>query len=258
MPDSPSPAIEPTACAMRLRAYPTQGQSCRLGSWLWAAHRFRNEAVAFTQDRRRARAAWLACHPALAREWVPEELTGNDVLHCSRWLTARLEAARTAVRLEAHVLAGKQDLVPAVDQMLSQLSRGERESIPDAWLLSVPRTVFDQVLQDLARTLAKAVADRKAGSGKCRAAGFPRFRKWSYQGSVRLQVDAKKNAAFREHWAAGELFVPGLGRLRFRDSETHHRVARCRGPDSCCFPLRRRRGTVQRKAPGTGGSQKTF
>ena len=229
MPDSPSPAVEQTACAMRLRAYPTQGQTRRLGTWLWAAHRFRNEAVAFTQDRRRARAAWLARHPALARDWVPEELAGNDVLHCSRWLTQRLEQARRAVRLEGAVVAGKHDLVPAVDQVLRHLSRGEREAIPDAWLLSVPRTVFDQVLQDLARTLAKACSDRKAGSGRDsqgagrktgsrRAAGFPRFQKWSYPGSVRLQVEAKKNAAFRDHWAAGEVFVPGLGRLRFRDA----------------------------------------
>ena len=60
MPKSGPFPVEPTACAMRLRAYPTQGQTRRLGTWLWAAHRFRNEAVAFTQDRRRARAAWLA------------------------------------------------------------------------------------------------------------------------------------------------------------------------------------------------------
>src|SRR5690606_34641039 len=41
--------------------------------------------------------------------------------------------------------------------------------------------------------------------------------KWSYPNSVCLQITASKHKAYREHWAAGELFVPGLGRLRFRD-----------------------------------------
>ena len=32
-----------------------------------------------------------------------------------------------------------------------------------------------------------------------------------------MQVDAHKNAQFRDHWAAGQLLIPGLGTLKFRD-----------------------------------------
>lgn len=212
-------------CAMRLRIYPGLAQENRIASWLSNTHRFRNEAVAFVTSRRRRRAAWIRQHKALSRGWIPEEFSGNDAVVCSKWLTGRLEAARYLIRLEGHQGCSKAEMSQIVAQQLKQLTRAEREELPDAWLLSLPRTALDQVIQDIKKTLSNAICDRvenakrrRQGQPKLkRLAGFPGFHKWSYPGSVRVQVAAAKNTSFRAHWAAGEVFVPGLGRLRFRD-----------------------------------------
>ena len=213
---------------MRLRVYPSHAQVARASTWLFQAHRFRNEAVAFLNTRRRTRALWMRQHPLLlAHEGIPEELQGDESA-CSRWLTDRLEAARERVRLEGGVSCSKQ----TVTQVIGQLSRGERNEIEDAGLLALPRTCLDQVIQDLKKTTAKAIADRKTlkaskatpasstskGKGTVKLAGFPTFRKWRFSTSVRLQVHADKHADFKAHWAAGEVYLPGLGRLTFRDA----------------------------------------
>lgn len=72
------------------------------------------------------------------------------------------------------------------------------------WLL-LPRTVLDQVVQDLKKTLGKAIKDRaenkrrKAmGLKPVRAAGFPVHKKWEFATSLRMQVVASKNQAFRD------------------------------------------------------------
>ena len=236
---------------MKLRVYPGEAQGYRAGTWLFQAHRFRNEAVAYVTQRRGLRAAWLRQHPALARDGLPPELAGSDTSACSLWLTARLEAARDRVRLEGGVSCSKRTITQAVAQM----SRGERESLEDAWLLALPRTVLDQVLQDLKKTIGKAIKDRTTGkklksgarptktvqgplnaapsivrqafqkapktpfTSSLKRSGFPTFRRWQHATSVRLQVNADQNAEFKNHWLAGELYVPGLGRLRFRDAQ---------------------------------------
>lgn len=56
---------------------------------------------------------------------------------------------------------GKGDLVTEVSLRWPHLSKDDREAVPDAWLLTVPRTVLDQVLQDLGKTLARAFSDRR-------------------------------------------------------------------------------------------------
>jgi putative transposase len=215
---------EELTCAMQLRVYPTSAQITVSGRWLNAKHRFRNEAVAFTQTIRKRRGAWFAQHPVLAQEWIPEEFNPSEVTQCSTWLTVRLGKARENVRRELGLCVGKGKLVEAVGKLVRSLTQGEIEAIEDAWLLTVPRTVFDQVLQDLDKTLRKARKDRKTAKARGtkyfngRVAGFPCFKKWSYPGSIRLQVEASKNTEFRDHWQAGRVFVPGLGKLDFRDS----------------------------------------
>lgn len=92
--------------------------------------------------------------------------------------------------------------------------------------LGVPRTILDQVVCDLDKTYQKAIKDRaerkKAKAVglpfKHRLAGFPVFKKARFPGSIRLQVVAEKNEAFRVAWAAGEIVLPGLGRLLVRES----------------------------------------
>ena len=51
---------------MRLRVLLSSEQARKASAWIYAAHAFRNEAVAFLTDRRLARTRWVARHPALA------------------------------------------------------------------------------------------------------------------------------------------------------------------------------------------------
>ena len=75
---SSSPAA--AVAAMRLRVMLSSEQARKAGAWIYAAHAFRNAAVAFLEIRRLARARWVARHPALAREWIPEDFRGSDAV----------------------------------------------------------------------------------------------------------------------------------------------------------------------------------
>ncbi len=219
-------ASERTLCAMKLRVYPTGPQSGRLGHWLYCAHRFRNEAVVWLKDWRKQRAIWFAENPNAkgmkGKELdalLPPHLVGNPINACSSWLTARLQHARDVVPHELNLPLQEHAMRvvgEAVHARLKHLTRLERDELTDAWLLTVPRTVFDQVLQDLKKTWSKALKDRKDKLKK--PAGFPSLRKFSYAISVRVQLAADKNQAVREHWSKGQVFIPGLGQLEFRDS----------------------------------------
>ena len=85
--------------------------------------------------------------------------------------------------------------------------------------------MLSQTIQDLAKTIAKAISDRAenkrrkaAGLKTLKPAGFPQFQKFSYGNSLRFQLEAEKNTSYREAWERQELFIPGLGRLRVRES----------------------------------------
>ena len=220
---------------MRLRANLSSDQTRKVSAWIYAAHAFRNAAVAFLNARRGARAGWVVRHPALAREWIPEEFAGSDTNACSQWLTRQLEKTRNALALELCLSPGlgKKSLTAAQTAAWSWLSRGERDRLRSAllergldplWVL-LPRTVLDQTIQDLAKTTAKAISDRAenkrrkaVGLKPLRAAGFPQFQKFSYPNSLRFQIQAEKNAPYREAWARKELLIPGMGRLKIRES----------------------------------------
>ena len=223
---SPSDAGERTLCAMKLRMYPTGPQAGRLGHWLYCAHRFRNEAVAWLKEYRKQRAIWFTQNPwakplkgeALTAV-LPPNLAVNPINACSSWLTVRLQHARAVVPRELGLPTEERSmrvLGESVHARLKHLTRLERDELTDAWLLTVPRTVFDQVLQDLKKTWSKALKDRKEKLKK--PAGFPKQRKLSYATSIRVQLAADKNQAVRDHWARGEVFIPGLGQLRFKDA----------------------------------------
>ena len=240
-PQAPESEAVSSLSAMRLRAYPTARQSRRLATWLSVSHGFRNEAVAWLSVRRRARGRWFAQHPGLSPEQIkaqlPPHLAGSDCTVLSQWLTHELEKARGFAVREFGLVAGKTQLGEAFATAWGWLSRGEKQEVRDRcrelgihldWLL-VPRTVLDQVVRDLDRTCKKAIKDRAerkkqqaAGNSKKvkpkRVAGFPGFHKWSHAGSVRLQVEADKNTAFRDGWARKEAVIPGLGRIKLRES----------------------------------------
>jgi transposase len=224
-PDSEAEAR--TLCAMKLRVYPTGPQAGRLGHWIYCAHRFRNEATIWLKAWRVERAIWFAQHPEskglkgeALKALLPPHLAVNPVNACSAWLTGRLQQARGVVPLELGLQAEERamrGLGEAVGSRLRHLTRLEQEEVTDAWLLTVPRTVFDQVLQDVKKSWSKALKDRQEKLKK--PAGFPKPRKrFRYPGSIRVQLVAEKNQAVRDHWAQGEIFVPGLGVLPFRDS----------------------------------------
>jgi putative transposase len=150
-------------------------------------------------------------------------------------LTVQLEKIRNALALELGLSPGlgKTKLASAEAAAWSQLSRGERDHLRSAlleqgldplWVL-LPRTVLDQTIQDLAKTTAKAISDRAenkrrkaAGLKRMKAAGFPQFQKFSYPNSLRFQIQAEKNAAYRDAWDRKGLLIPALGRLKIRES----------------------------------------
>lgn len=224
----PAPEAEArTLCAMKLRVVPTGPQAGRLGHWIYCAHRFRNEATTWLKAWRVERAIWFSQHPEAKglkgealKALLPPHLAVNPVNACSAWLTGRLQKARARVPLELGL--GEEErsmrtLGEAVGARLRHLTRSEQDEVTDAWLLTVPRTVFDQVLQDIKKSWSKALKDRKEKLKK--PAGFPKPRKrFRYASSIRVQLVAEKNQAVRDHWAQGEIFIPGLGKLDFRDS----------------------------------------
>ena len=227
---SPRPASEAearTLCAMKLRVGLTGPQAGRLGHWIYCAHRFRNEATIWLKAWRVERAIWFSQHPETKgmkgealKALLPPHLAVNPVNACSIWLTGRLQNARARVPLELGL--GEEErsmrtLGEAVNARLRHLTRAEQDDVTDAWLLTVPRTVFDQVLQDVKKSWSKALKDRKEKLKK--PAGFPKPRKrFRYASSIRVQLVAEKNQAVRDHWTQGEIFIPGLGKLDFRDS----------------------------------------
>ncbi len=221
---------------MRLRVRLSSEQIGKAGAWTYASHAFRNAAIAFMNPRRRDRSCWVARHPALARDWIPEEFRGSDTNSCSQWLTAQLALIRKALALELGLspTLGKNTLTAAIAAAWARLSRGERDSLRSSllelqgldplWVL-LPRTVLDQTIQDLAKTTNKAISDRvenkrrqAAGLKPLKAAGFPQFQKFTFANSIRFQIQAEKNDTYREAWARKELLIPGLGRLKVRES----------------------------------------
>lgn len=202
----------PQHCGIRLRVYPTRKQLRLAGNWMHLAHKFHNEAVAFLKTSRKQRWVWIQKHPALSRDWIPEEFAGSDTSAASKWLTGRLKKARAI--LEAH--GGVQCPKNSIGLAVHHLSSGEIREIEDAWLLGIPRTCLDQVLQDMKKTVSKAISDRQKKSKK--SAGFPDFHRWQHSQSVRFQVNPEKHNDLKNHWDIGEPYIPGLGRLKFRDN----------------------------------------
>ena len=230
-----APESTPQVSAMRLRVQLSSEQAGKASAWIYASHTFRNAAVAFMTPRRLARSRWVARHPALARDWIPEEFQGSDTAACSKWLTEQLALTRNALarELDLSPTLGKHTLAAAIAAAWARRPRDERDRLRTSlleqgldplWVL-LPRTVLDQTIQDLAKTTSKAIADRvenkrrrAAGLKPLKAAGFPQFQKFSFANSIRFQIQAEKNETYREAWARQELLIPGLGRLRVRES----------------------------------------
>ena len=235
--------ISTSSC--KFRAYMTSQQHSLLSHYLYWVQKFRNEVVAFCEERRKTRGVWLHQHPLLVSGWktldmdadeslelLPENISGNDVNAASRWLTTRLEQARLDVSSSFgwNVQAPKKELRAQVYNTWVNLSNEERKEIPDAWLLTLPRTILDQCLQDMSKTYSKAIKDRAAKkhgklSKSTKVAGFPQFQKHSYPYSIRFQVSTKQNKTYVESWNTAyadkrkEIYIPSIGVVKFRDSQ---------------------------------------
>ena len=238
----------------KFRAYVNEQQHSVLSHYLYWVQKFRNEVVAFCAERRKIRNLWLHQHSVLVRLWnaceidaelLPEEIAGNDVNAASKWLTQRLEQARLQVTsaLGWNIKSPKKQLRAAVYNVWVNLSKAERDEIPDAWLLTLPRTILDQCLQDMSKTYTKALKDRsvrkcvdlasaKANASSARSthkiknpAGFPQFQKHSYPYSVRFQISTKQNKTYVESWNTAyaeqrkDVYIPSLGVVKFRDKQ---------------------------------------
>ena len=161
----------------------------------------------------------------------PDFLDAGDIAAASTWLTTRLEQARLDVKTEWNITTPKKELRATVFQHFGQLTPDEQQEIPDAWLLTLPRTILDQCLQDMQKTYKKAIKDRaalKTGSAKSssrKPAGFPQFKKHSYPYSVRFQISTKQNKTYVDSWNDAyankkkSIYIPSLGVIKFRDAQ---------------------------------------
>ncbi len=245
---SPVSADDISSSSCKFRVYLNSQQHSTISHYLYWVQKFRNEVVAFCAERRKTRSIWYHQHPLLVSAWtnadmgwevdalvlLPEEIAGSDVTAASKWLTKRLEQARLQVASLWNIQAYKKALRAAVYDVWVNLTERERQEIPDAWLLTVPRTVFDQCLQDMSKTYNKAIKDRS--TGKCidhkknpgkniKPAGFPQFQKHSYPYSVRFQIATAQNKTYVEAWNTAyeqkkkQIYIPSLGVITFRDAQ---------------------------------------
>ena len=216
--DQPKKKDQTEEYSCRKRVYPNKTQYQALSNYLYVAQKFRNLAVVFCEERRKERAQFVKKHPALSRDWIPEEFSGDDVLVCSKELTKELNWAKDKIKILWGLNPSQKDFSETLRNHLQQLSKEEQAEIPFALFLTVHRTVLDQVLQDLDKTYKKAKKDRI--EKKKKKAGFPQTRKHQFCSGVRFQVSSKKNKTYLEHWQAGFIFVPSIGLLKFRDTQT--------------------------------------
>ena len=204
--------------SLKMRVYPTRKQEQQFNLWFYQIQHFRNEMVAFCNQRRLERFQWKQKNPDAE---LPEALKKNDIQAASLYLTKELQAARKTLNC-FHLISGwsgKGQGLEFIRNTLSQwgkLSASEKEELHHAYWLLFPRTLLDQVLRDMDKTYSKAFKDLKGKSSK--KAGFPQFRKTSYRYSVRFQLTPSRQKAYCEHWEAGMIFIPALGSvLKFRD-----------------------------------------
>jgi hypothetical protein len=162
---------------------------------------------------------------------VPDPVLENDIASLSVHLTAELEKSKlwlmknlehaavgypgviTPKRLPQCISSFVNGLPLALRKSLQKMARNEGILF---YLLQAPRTVFDQTINDLQKTYAKAYSNLKTGLPASQA-GFPRFAKITRHGGVRMQISAK-NAQVTGSWQQQELYIPRIGALDWRDS----------------------------------------
>ena len=159
----------------------------------------------------------------------PDFLDASDIAAASVWLTQRLNQARLDVSKLWNIQSPKNELRATMFQHFGQLTRAEQQEIPDAWLLTLPRTILDQCLQDMNKTYNKAIKDRATLEGSSKnskkPAGFPQFKKHSYPYSVRYQIATTRNKTYVEAWNDAyahhkkTIYIPSLGMVKFRDAQ---------------------------------------
>jgi transposase len=155
----------------------------------------------------------------------------NDIASLSVHLTAELEKSKTwLMKNLTHASAQYADvpmlkvLPKSVSKFVNALPLALRKSLQKIarnegillYLLQAPRTVFDQTINDLQKTYAKAYSNLKSGLPASQA-GFPRFARITRHGGVRAQISAK-NEQVASAWHNQELYIPGIGALDWRDS----------------------------------------
>lgn len=122
----------------------------------------------------------------------------NQWFGASRWTWNRcLEFRSKAYKRRGESVTGVD-----FSRLLTQLKKTDRY----AWLKRVPFTVLTQKMRDQDQAFNNFFQGR---------ASYPRFRKKLNAQSARLQLDTRNKTCIKA-WAAGEVFVPGVGQIKHR------------------------------------------
>ncbi len=123
----------------------------------------------------------------------------------ARWFGAARWVWNHALERRSKAYRRRGESVSGVD--VSRALTGLKRTRRYGWLGEVPSGIATQKLRD------QDAAFKAFFAGRAR---YPRFKKrGAGQQAVRLQVDAR-HVGVQQAWAAGEVFVPGLGRLKSR------------------------------------------
>ena len=184
-------------------------------------------------------AAWQVQQARLAAPTTPLPWALQDgITLANAWLTEQLQRARevmTTVFQQQGRTPHKKNFMALMGEAWNTASREQRlrweQIAPVHWLL-VPRSILDQTMDDLKKTVDRANQDRYAagtasnstasvaGSFQRRQgkkAGYPTAQRWSMAGSIRFQAAPERDAAYRNAWDQNQLDLPHLGKVKFRD-----------------------------------------
>lgn len=145
-----------------------------------------------------------------------------ELLKSKLWFLKNLKLFE--VELKPHGIKVPKRQPKSISEFYNNLPLSVRKSLQRSaqnegvllYLLQSPRTVFDQIIQDLKKTLSKAHKNIAEGN-PVREAGFPKFKKLARYGGVRLQVDSRLTD-FTSHWKNQQIFLSELGVINWQDS----------------------------------------
>ena len=134
-----------------------------------------------------------------------QQATLGQWFGAGRWIwNHSLERRRKAYQRRGERVTGVD-----VSRALTDLKRTSRYH----WLAGVPSAILQQKLRDQDRAFTNFFAGR---------AERPKFKKRGQNDSVRLTLD-QRHASKKRRWESGEVVIPGLGALKYRDRRHPHK-----------------------------------